>query len=377
MKLKGKRFTAISLSLFIDLQVFVFNRLKVWICVELSGGDSFRNEIVAAVKKCKVFLPLLNNAWALSGECEDEYSLAKRLNLTSHESMRTKRTERRLPIMMPVAFSDLAWTAHPHVELLAASTNFIVHQGVDLNEGPLNTTLSQIFVSLQGCGFEISGLPQHPKPRHAPAVGATATTVPAKVSVKSQIVEMHSMLQSITSTMQTLALSSLDEKISTVGSASREPVETAEHGLGKEYQGTIIAENALASGEKYAYCDSILLRLSHDPATNACTGTINADSIMKRVVGYDTPQEVPTQHVLHGWVNTDDHEVHDVKGTYNPANKMLSLFDVKSTGHVSNMSKYHLVLHGDRLVGVEQALHPRTDLEDPSVTKPLNLLCVR
>lgn len=98
---------------------------------------------------------------------------------------------------------------------------------------------------------------------------------------------------------------------------------------------------------------------------------------MKRVVGYDTPQEVPTQHVLHGWVNTDDHEVHDVKGTYNPANKMLSLFDVKSTGHVSNMSKYHLVLHGDRLVGVEQALHPRTDLEDPSVTKPLNLLCVR
>ena len=47
--------------------------LSVWLCVEMSGGDQYRTEIVHAIKTCKVFLPLINNAWALSGECEDEY----------------------------------------------------------------------------------------------------------------------------------------------------------------------------------------------------------------------------------------------------------------------------------------------------------------
>jgi hypothetical protein len=106
----------------------------------MSGGENYRTEIVSVVKSCKVFLPLLNDAWALSGECEDEYSLAKRLNLTSHESGRTIRSEKRQPIMLPVAFSDLKWNQYPHVELLAASTNFIVHRNNTLSEGPLDQT---------------------------------------------------------------------------------------------------------------------------------------------------------------------------------------------------------------------------------------------
>jgi len=66
----------------------------------------------------------MNNAWANSGECYDEYSFAKRLNLTSHEKQITKKSQPRLPVICPVAFSDLDWTI-PHIELLASSTNFI------------------------------------------------------------------------------------------------------------------------------------------------------------------------------------------------------------------------------------------------------------
>lgn len=39
--------------------------LTVWICTEsLAGGDSYRDEIVKAIKECKVFLPLINAEWA-------------------------------------------------------------------------------------------------------------------------------------------------------------------------------------------------------------------------------------------------------------------------------------------------------------------------
>jgi hypothetical protein len=60
--------------------------VKVWVCtVNLSGGQDFREGIVHAAKRCAVFMPLINDAWARSGECKDEFNLAKRLNLTSTE----------------------------------------------------------------------------------------------------------------------------------------------------------------------------------------------------------------------------------------------------------------------------------------------------
>lgn len=64
--------------------------LSIFVCMEMNGGAQFRNEIVSAVDSCKFFVILLNEQWALSGECEDEFSLAKRMNLTSHETKRTK-----------------------------------------------------------------------------------------------------------------------------------------------------------------------------------------------------------------------------------------------------------------------------------------------
>lgn len=130
--------------------------LKVWMCTsDLQGGDNYRNEIVNAVKTCKVFLPLINSEWANSGECADEFGLAKRQNLTSHERGITKEPELRRPIFCPVAFPNLVWTAHPHVELLAANTNFIVHDKPTLLENSDNI-FQNIALSIAAFGIKMN-----------------------------------------------------------------------------------------------------------------------------------------------------------------------------------------------------------------------------
>jgi hypothetical protein len=99
---------------------------SVFLCTDISGGLGFRDEIIKAVKACKVFIPLMNSQWASSGECEDEFLLAKRLHLTSHERKATSPPNARRPIILPVAFPNLnPWMQFPHVELLAASVNFV------------------------------------------------------------------------------------------------------------------------------------------------------------------------------------------------------------------------------------------------------------
>ncbi|KAJ1634206.1 hypothetical protein T492DRAFT_974641 [Pavlovales sp. CCMP2436] len=123
--------------------------VKVWVCtVDLSGGQDFREGIVNAAKRCAVFMPLINDAWARSGECKDEFNLAKRLNLTSTEMGRTREGDPRLPVILPIAFSDLDWDAHSHVQLLAASTNFLVHGTKNLEAGDFEATCRQVAVGL-------------------------------------------------------------------------------------------------------------------------------------------------------------------------------------------------------------------------------------
>ena len=73
----------------------------------------------------------VENRRRTSGECKDEFNFARRRNLTSHERGQTTDGQRRLPIIVPIAFSNLQWDKHEHVELLAASTNFLVHDAND------------------------------------------------------------------------------------------------------------------------------------------------------------------------------------------------------------------------------------------------------
>ena len=204
--------------------------VSVWVCLDMSGGAFYRTEIVNNVKTCSVFLPLLNDSWALSGECEDEYSLAKRMNLTSHESGRTKRTEKRRPIFVPVAFSDLQWSAYPHVELLAASTNFIVHQGANLTVGPIDVTIGAVMLSLYNNGITIdlppSLIPKDKIPPAGSTVGAIRSLRDATTTetIKDKIVGIYSMLESATTAMQQLTLANIVEDNN--GSSSSNPRST-------------------------------------------------------------------------------------------------------------------------------------------------------
>lgn len=113
------------------------------------GGVEFRHSIVRGVDSCTVFIILGNNAWALSGECEYEFNLATRRNLTSHETGRTQRGQKRLPIILPIAFSDLDWNAHEHVKMLAANVNFIVHPSENLMCANASATLSKVVESVK------------------------------------------------------------------------------------------------------------------------------------------------------------------------------------------------------------------------------------
>lgn len=44
--------------------------VKVWLCVNMAAGADFRDEIIAAVDACEVFIPLINEAWCESKECK-------------------------------------------------------------------------------------------------------------------------------------------------------------------------------------------------------------------------------------------------------------------------------------------------------------------
>jgi hypothetical protein len=49
---------------------FEANDISCWVCYEMDAGIDYREEIVAAVKACKIFIPLINAEWASSGECK-------------------------------------------------------------------------------------------------------------------------------------------------------------------------------------------------------------------------------------------------------------------------------------------------------------------
>ena len=98
---------------------------KVFLCTDMVGGASYRSQIVDALESCKVFIPLINQSWATSGECMDEFNHARRLNLISHKTGRTKSPDPREPVILPVYFSDFDFLQYRDCRLLASSINFL------------------------------------------------------------------------------------------------------------------------------------------------------------------------------------------------------------------------------------------------------------
>lgn len=331
--------------------------IESWVCVQMTGGTDYREAIVDAVKSCKVFLPLLNNEWALSGECEDEYSLAKRLNLTSHECGRTDREQPRQPILLPVAFSNLNWTAHKHVELLAAKTNFIVHDAKTLEEGNTTQTINTLLMSLARFGFEV---------KNPPAVLLAVTALKKKgtketqKSVQEEIAQVHSSLESLTATVQHLML-----KMNQPGAL---PQEAAAQGaekdvqLGKEYLGVIATSNP-----SYAYWDSTEFTLSYDVANMTDSVPVKGTMIQKelrKLVSGKPLSQLSESDPLYGWASNLSVIQGELHGTYERSVNMLQL---KTKGLTMEKNIWLNVLPG-LLSGMGQVVVPHTD-------KPMDPLC--
>ena len=161
------------------------NGYDVWICTQsMTGGATWRREIVKAVKNCHIFVPLINNPWAESGECEVEFNLA--FNLHTHSNSKP-----RMPIFVPVAFPDLDWSAHAHVELLAANTNFVKHEQND--QATYNTILESCNKSFHKTVLKMSPAPKIFRSANSTGSTSSTTSTTSTSSVESITLDVASI----------------------------------------------------------------------------------------------------------------------------------------------------------------------------------------
>ena len=112
----------------------------------------------------------------------------------------------RLPIFIPVAFSDLNWNSYPHVQLLAASTNFIVHDDKTLEAGNLSKCIEQILLSMHSIGLSVD-LPESLKhingdqKNHSSSVSMSS----ASNSPQDQLLAITESLKAFATSIQALA----------------------------------------------------------------------------------------------------------------------------------------------------------------------------
>jgi hypothetical protein len=113
----------------------------------------------------------------------------------------------RLPIFIPVAFSDLNWNSYPHVQLLAASTNFIVHDDITLEVGNLSKCIEQILLSMHSIGLSVD-LPEslkHINGDQKNHSSSAASMSSASNSPQDQLLAITESLKAFATSIQALA----------------------------------------------------------------------------------------------------------------------------------------------------------------------------
>lgn len=90
---------------------------RPWMCEQdLKPGQDWRSTIGKVVMACDVFVMLINKEWLDSGECNDEYNIAKSRNI---------KTQR--PLMIPIFVGkELADVEHEKVYSLKSNYNFLI-----------------------------------------------------------------------------------------------------------------------------------------------------------------------------------------------------------------------------------------------------------
>lgn len=343
----------------------------VWICTEMVGGVDFREQIVAAVNACTVFLPLINTAWGDSGECRDEFSLAKRLHLTSHESGRTTRDKPRLPIFMPIAFSDLDWGGHPHIQLLAASTNFIVHRAPTLESGDCESTMESVLIAMHNFGMDVD-LPARAKQTvelNNKKFGAKQRSTRGP---REQLLAITDSLQAFATSIQAMAM--LEKGDQSHGNRTDEDSEVKEE-LCREYLGVTSGSNKSNHQKSYGYVlrywSSVRLEIDGIDAgkgekedESQVSATITMTNLRKEVTTPEgkllTAAEVPTDDPMYAWVTSLCCRTSKFKGVFRAGDLMLigecnrvqELVNGVENHEVAPYKfTYHLALHRGELVG--------------------------
>jgi len=139
-----------------SLKKFIERRypgIRVFICTEMLGGASYREQIVDAIESSHVIVPLINDGWATSGECSDEFDMARRTNLISHKTGKTKAPDARQPVIVPVFDPDCNIFAYKETRLLASTVNFL-----PLDKSDPDKTWEKVFASIEW--IKPKGMPQ-------------------------------------------------------------------------------------------------------------------------------------------------------------------------------------------------------------------------
>jgi len=113
-------------------KLFNSNGINTWVCLDMGGGTAMRDDINWAAMNCKVFIALMNENWAKSGECKWEFNIAIRCGITQS-----------YPTIIPVIVDNLDFNKYIHIKAIMANTN-----GVFWDRAKVTKTYQEILNSV-------------------------------------------------------------------------------------------------------------------------------------------------------------------------------------------------------------------------------------
>lgn len=122
-----------------ELNSFLRNKgYSTWICIEMQGGVTYREEIVVNASGSKTMIALMNVRWAESKECRYEFNIALRSQLT-----------KGLPHIIPIVLESFDFNTYPLITGVMANTNAIFYNPKDPNStwGQVVDSLSSVLVN--------------------------------------------------------------------------------------------------------------------------------------------------------------------------------------------------------------------------------------
>jgi len=121
------------------LQSYLKERgISAWICLDIKPGEDYRDKIIDSARFSKAFIPLINENWAISKECEYEYNVALR-NYNKTKS----------PIIIPLVFGVFDTSHYNIIEGLLATINVIFVEDYK-NEEKLKNSFKQAVEVIEG-----------------------------------------------------------------------------------------------------------------------------------------------------------------------------------------------------------------------------------